>query len=327
MSKRVASEKNRYDNNSLWAITSYFNPAGYRRRFYNYHVFREHLKAALVTVELARGGSDFELQPGDADVLVQLRSDHVLWQKERLLNIALKHVPPHVRYVAWLDCDVLFGNEDWVTDACRVLDEVPITQLYSHIIDLEPDITAPFPANHSATPTSTSKAYRIAHHPGESTSLAKRIVPRDGVGFAWAARRELLDRHGLYDAFVLGSGDRAIACAAWGRLNDAVDYAYLNSHQEQHYLTWAEPFSKDVRGQVGYVPGCIYHLWHGRLELRRHQQRHADFASLSFNPFMDLRIDSAGCWAINERRSDIKEFMSAYFRGRNEDDRADADRS
>ena len=39
----------------LWAITSYFNPAGYRRRLANFKTFRKHLQLPLVAVELAFG--------------------------------------------------------------------------------------------------------------------------------------------------------------------------------------------------------------------------------------------------------------------------------
>src|SRR5262245_37018879 len=68
----------------LWAITSYFNPARYRRKLQNYRVFRERLAVPLVTAELAFDG--FDLDAGDAEVLVRVRGGDVLWQKERLLN-------------------------------------------------------------------------------------------------------------------------------------------------------------------------------------------------------------------------------------------------
>src|SRR5262245_42591250 len=82
--------------NRLWAITSYFNPAGYRNRRENYRLFRERLAVPLVTVEWARDGR-FALGPEDAEVLVQVSGGDVLWQKERLLNVALRHLPD--------DCD------------------------------------------------------------------------------------------------------------------------------------------------------------------------------------------------------------------------------
>ena len=32
-----------------------------------------------------------------------------MWQKERLLNVALAAVPNNVEDVAWIDCDVVFA--------------------------------------------------------------------------------------------------------------------------------------------------------------------------------------------------------------------------
>ena len=60
----------------FWAITSYWNPVAYRRKYANYRLFREHLKAPLVAIELAFEG-DFELRREDADILVQLRGELV----------------------------------------------------------------------------------------------------------------------------------------------------------------------------------------------------------------------------------------------------------
>lgn len=64
-------------------------------------------------------------------------------------------------------------------------------------------------------------------------------------GLAWAARTSLLVRHGFYDALVIGSGDRAMACAAVGRLDNPIAIAKMNKHQKTHYLRWAEPFYGD----------------------------------------------------------------------------------
>lgn len=36
------------------------------------------------------------------------------------------------------------------------------------------------------------------------------------IGMAWAARRELLEQHGFYDGCVIGGGDSALICAAFG---------------------------------------------------------------------------------------------------------------
>jgi hypothetical protein len=77
---------------NLWAITSYFNPMRYRRRLLNYRHFRRWLTIPLATVELSFQDG-FELQQGDADLLIQLPGQDIMWQKERLLNLALMALP------------------------------------------------------------------------------------------------------------------------------------------------------------------------------------------------------------------------------------------
>ncbi|RPI03272.1 MAG: hypothetical protein EHM71_14720, partial [Zetaproteobacteria bacterium] len=114
---------------SLWAITSYFNPVGYRRRLANYRVFRRHLAVPLVTVELAFDGR-FQLQPADAEILIQRRGGAVLWQKERLLNVAVKSLPDSCAKVAWVDCDIVFANQEWVDRASTALEAVPLVHLF-----------------------------------------------------------------------------------------------------------------------------------------------------------------------------------------------------
>src|SRR5579864_1198351 len=96
----------------LWAITAYFNPTGSRRRLTNYRLFRKWLPLPLVTVELSFAG-DFELGAEDADILIQLKEGDTLWQKERLLNVALNALPISCTMVVWLDCDIIIGGQDW----------------------------------------------------------------------------------------------------------------------------------------------------------------------------------------------------------------------
>src|SRR5207248_771616 len=104
----------------LWAITSYFNPMQYQRRRANYRLFRKYLRVPLVAVELSYG-PDFELTGADADILIQLRGKDVMWQKERLLNVALSALPTDCHKVIWTDCDIIFETEDWSERVNRLL--------------------------------------------------------------------------------------------------------------------------------------------------------------------------------------------------------------
>ena len=106
----------------MWAITSYYNPVRYKRRLSNYRMFRANLDIPLVTVELSFD-DEFELGQNDADRLIQISGGAVLWQKERLLNLAIKAVPSNVKNIAWFDCDTILQRPDWVEEANRQLDK------------------------------------------------------------------------------------------------------------------------------------------------------------------------------------------------------------
>src|SRR4051794_12056501 len=127
----------RPERRDLWAITSFFNPAGYRRRLDNYRVFRRELAVPLIAVELSYG-SPCELRPADADVLIQLRDGDVLWKKKRLLNIALRALPEECDKVIWIDCDTIAGRDDWPDLVRRCLDTFPLVQTFDQLFHLPP---------------------------------------------------------------------------------------------------------------------------------------------------------------------------------------------
>ena len=194
----------------LWAITAYFNPCRYRTRLANFRTFRAHLGAPLVAVELAYGG-DFDLEPGDADVLIRLRGRDVLWQKERLLNVAIDSIPEACEAVAWLDCDILFADPDWVPHALDALQDAPVIQPFDRVCDLPRGWHPgqPRSAEAEAGRVSLARAMQMGALPLEifrtrGASMKLRYSP----GHAWAARRDLLARHGLYDAMIMGGGAR-----------------------------------------------------------------------------------------------------------------------
>jgi len=111
----------------IWAVTAYFCAAESRIRPINYRRFRDRLEIPLLAVELSFGNG-FELDEGDAEILVQVHGTSVMWQKERLLNVALERLPPHVTKVVWLDGDVVFREAGWSVRASKALDEVLLVE-------------------------------------------------------------------------------------------------------------------------------------------------------------------------------------------------------
>ena len=306
-------------SDNLWAITCYFNPVGYRRRLENYRLFRGCLNVPLVTVELSFDGT-FQLRPGDADILVQIHAGAILWQKERLLNVALSRVPEGCRKIAWLDCDIVFGNTDWSQRASRVLDEFPIVHLFEERVDVPEHAGLDQLRSRNDFPSSRSAVQKMAA--GDATLeelLLAGSPPSSTVGLAWAGRREVLDEHGFYDACILGSGDRAMLCAALGKFDYGVGALRMNERRKEHYLAWARAYFAAVGGRVAYIPGTLFHLWHGALQDRRYQHRHRQLASFDFDPFADIAIHHNGAWRWASDKRELHAFVKSYFESRNED--------
>ncbi len=302
----------------MWAITCYFNPAGYRRKLTNYQVFRRNLGLPLLTVELAFG-SRFELDEGDADILIRRRGRDVMWQKERLLNLALDALPSDCRVVAWLDCDVVLERGDWPERAARLLQSAALVQPFSRIYEV-PMKAGADPAPHflrsgRATVGDHGAARELLN--GAASIFDLRTIRSSGL--AWTAERDLLGRHGFYDACVLGGGDRAFLAAAVGDLDGPARSWRWRSPQVEHYRRWAEPFLRAVRGRVDFVEGGVFHLWHGLRRHRRYRSRQWALAGLRFDPFRDVALDEGGCWMWASEKAELHDYVARYFAARDED--------
>ncbi len=275
----------------------------------------------MVAVELVFG-ADFELQNQDAEVLIRLRDGAVLWQKERLLNLALQAVPAECRKIAWLDCDILFGAPDWAKRIDSTLNNVPIVQLFKKVHYLRSGWSPGKELAPAVEFTRPSAAFAISSGIPAATCLGHSLDHREGTaapGFAWGVRREVLERHGFFDACILGGGDRAMACAGTHSFDELMDRHYMNAKQREHYMGWARPFYETVRGEIGYFDQDIFHLWHGDVADRRTRSRHAGLQTFNFDPFSDIQLNSSGSWCWSSDKHELHEYVRGYFTARRED--------
>ncbi|MDA9764726.1 hypothetical protein N9C83_05110 [Opitutales bacterium] len=307
----------------IWAITCYFNPAGFHNRLANYRTFHKHLSVPLITVELSFG-SNFELEAGDATKLIQVSSKDILWQKERLLNVAMASLPDDCEAVAYLDADVVFEKEDWAERSLGILKTVPLIQPFADFCELPPQVEFDAFQRGETTFTRRSLAAKVKDGHVASDLLQNagarfKVKTPSAGGFAWVGRRELLDRHGFYDACIIGSGNHAIVAASYGVPDLTVKSLGMKESRTRHFLDWAEPYAKDVASEVGYISGGLFHLWHGDLENRKYRERHADFCEFDFNPYEDVRIDESGCWAWSSDTPEMHAYLRQYFIARKED--------
>jgi hypothetical protein len=297
-------------------ITSYFNPNHYRTKRTNYEIFRRSMDVSgisCVTVECVFPDGQPDLVASDG--LIRIHAKDIMWQKERLLNLALQRLPSRCEIVAWIDCDVLFENPDWAVEAVSELKTHQVVQLFSDVVRL-PQESLWASADGDRWESFGSVLKRMPHQ------LLDGDFARHGhTGFAWAARRDLLCRHGFYDSCIAGSGDHMMAHAFAGDWKGCCIDRIVGRDNEHraHFENWARSTYRDVRARVSAVSGTLFHLWHGDTNRRRYVLRNRELAAFGFDPANDLRISDAGAWEWASGKSDMHAWAVEYFGQRCED--------
>jgi hypothetical protein len=300
----------------LWIISSFFNPNGYQTRLRNYQYFLDVIERSRLNwlvVECAFRYEPFTLS--ESRSVIRVRSNAIMWQKERLLNIALSHLPRECSKVAWLDCDILFSNPEWTIQASRMLDSYPVVQLFDRVIRL--------PRGHTYFSRAGDgwRSFASVYQETPNQLLVGDFSRHGHSGFAWAARREVLQEHGLYDACISGSGDHMMAHAFCGDWDSRCIERILgeNGPHRQHFSDWCARIYGNVRARVGCVTGTVLHLWHGDTDRRRYVARNQELAALGFDPYHDIRANLAGCWEWARERPALHKWAERYYAGRKED--------
>lgn len=312
----------------FWGITAFFNPAGFKSKIKNYKIFREKSKKQglkLLTVELAFGNQKFELKKTDADILIQLRSETVMWQKERLLNIGLENLPENCDKFVWLDSDIIFCNENWVKETAELLEFYAVVQPFEsvmrmpkNIFNIESAEGIPFGLK---ADIEGLRSYGMACRVSQLGifALQKGIDVYGVSGFAWAARRELFSKQGLFDAGVLAC-DLLMACSFYGEGNSNYEAEYnINEKVKKIFLEWSKNIAKKTKSSVYFTKGTILHLWHGTLKNRGYEKFLKIINENGFDPATDLKKDSNGCWVLSSDKPNLRKDFKKYFYARNED--------
>lgn len=301
----------------FWAICAYYNPLGYTSRYRNFTLFRRQLNVPLLIVELS-GSRDFELTPNDGDLLIQLRGEPWIWQKERLLNIALSHLPASAEYVAWLDCDILFENSDWVSETTSKLDQgFDLVQPFRAIIHQKPQHAGALPIakDWCSDPDELSAAFMVQRNAFSFDNLGLRgMMPAHG--HAWAAKISFLKSNPVYDKCIVGGGDTFYLAAGLGKLQQVIDKMDVPEALSDAMVSF---YSDMPRVKLSFSSNCIFHLYHGDFSKRGYNSRHQILSSLKFNPELDLTEDPRIPLAFTSVGKRILPHLKQYLMSRQED--------
>lgn len=265
-------------------VTNYYNPANKRRKRRNFQVFLAHMnKSPLFIVEAAFGNMPFML-PSD-DKTLQVRCRDVIWQQYTLVNLAIKSLPDCYDKVVWVDADILFEQPNWWEHMSDMLDEYKIVQSYEEVIFLDPD---------GKEQTSKSSVTKIAYENSllpHNTAISSclDLDKKYASGFSWGVRREFIEKFRIYDYWITGSCDTALAIAIYGDFKNSFIPDRLNPKMKQHFMDWAIQVFEYVDGDISYLDGRIRHLWHGERNYKKRWQCIRDL-----DPYTDIKINTEG---------------------------------
>jgi hypothetical protein len=281
----LLNDKYKTDSEAV-IIACYFNP---QRNPYRLIAFREfynsikHLNHYIV--ECVIGDTKPELLDEFPSLNIsRVYTDDLLWHKETLLNNIVTWLPKELKYVFWVDTDVIFTNKNWLVEATQKLrDGVNLIQPFEYCVHLNQDQTEPqfnlrlekiYASDAKKRHIKLWKSFGANHVLGNSGNQNYDV--HGHVGFAWGARREVLDAVPLYDRALIGGADHIIAHAGAGQIgHTCITKSFTDDIEAVN--EWSRKFFAVVKGKIEYVEGDLYHIWHGDIEKREYLKRIQDF--------------------------------------------------
>jgi len=320
----------------LAVVSCFFNPSGSRQRLNNFNRFVQGIQESgvrLLVVELAFGSSPHQITSHE-DV-IRVRSDDVMWHKEKLLNLGIKRLlSESYQNIAWLDGDILFDEPDWPQLIVRELQEANLCQVFSEA-SIHTHISGAPVVGSSAVKYFRESGGALYAQPRRGMADLLRGRLRGGFsGFGWAARAEVLEKVLLYENALVGGADKLILAASLVR--DVSDESVLRLSQSriacaqcghknhsQAYtrscLEWSERWSAAVASKVSYAPVHIRDMYHGSRTDRGYNTRHEILYRHQFDPATDLKVSDEGCWCWASDKPGLHRDVEAYFMSRRED--------
>ena len=308
LEKYEEKHDDQYENEILDVIIVVSNPVCYKRR---YQLFEEFKKRYQDNPDIRLHAT--ELQQGNKPYMTsaqhKLRTKHEIWHKENLINLTVQKLPLDWKYMAWIDADIEFHNENWARETINSLQHYKIVQLFSHAIDMGP--------NDEAFGVYTSFGYDFCRN----QKFFNRLNYKNHyhTGYAWAITRRCFNKiGGLIDFAILGSADAHMAYA----LIHKVNLSY-NRGVHKNYKKLLDIFEKRcmeyINLNIGYVKGTILHHFHGKKKDRQYVNRWKILVKHQFDPLNDIFKDAQGLYQLSQNKCLLRNAIKLYFRSRNED--------
>lgn len=278
-----------YDPDDLAIITTHFNYAKFSRIRDTYYEWIGHIPHPVICYELVVDGE----KEIDGSTVIYGNKNNILWQKERLINIAVSNLPERIKYVIWIDHDLIPTNKDWINNTIELLcygyDAVQLFTEFQHF--------------------SVNNVYNFSFLGSVYGQHSEFDGDSHNPGGAWAAHRKLLDDINIYDRSICGGGD-----AIWLSGTTGIRRWYDRKYNDCFKKDIHDWYDKIPKLCVGYLENKMKHLWHGSIKNRLYGKRTDVIRDLGYNPKRDTFIDDQGLLSWTEYADkELIEFVKNYF--------------
>lgn len=302
------------NDSTLHVVGVVSNPVRYHSR---YRLFREWMARMVATpnvqlhiVELAFGDRHHEIEEMPGVNFLRLRTNQVLWHKENMINLGVRHLlPVGWKYLAWVDGDLTFRNDGWALETIHQLQHHALVQPWSHCIDL----------GFAGDVLQTHHSFCHVHQTGERKQTHPEQPYRYAhSGYAWACTRGFWEATGgLMDFPILGSADHHMAWASINQAECSIPAAIHPNYREA-CMEWQRRAFRVTHGHLGVVAGRIEHHFHGTKAARGYRTRWKLFADNGYDPKRHLTYDAQGLLQVVGSPKLAHDILG-YMTSRNED--------
>ncbi len=297
----------------LYVIGVMSNSARYHSRVRLARNWLEQMNATpgvkVYLVEAVYGDNKHELAEDNNPAHLCLRTNTNAWIKESMIRLGVRMLPRDWKYLAWIDMDVEFRNDDWAHQTIQELQHYPLVQPWAQCVDLGP--------NGSILKTHQSFSYlHAAGIPKQHNQFEPYAYGH--TGYAWACTRNFWEATGgLPDFCILGSADHHSAWAAIGDTKGTI-HGKMAASYFRRIREWQMAAMRVTHGHVGFVPGRIEHSWHGSKASRQYRERWQILIDHGFDPDVHLMHDEQGLIKIIGNHA-LDNAIHQYNVSRNED--------
>jgi hypothetical protein len=228
----------------------------------------------IFPIELAFWDNPFLIPDG-----FKLRGDerHIMWQKERLINLAAEQIPDSYENIAWVDSDILFESDTLMEDIDKALNVHSVVQLFSTVEQL----------------TKTGKTHK---------KLPSCTLKYGGHrGYAWAMRREdFIEMGGLYDKQITGIGDCLLEHIWIPKQHTLID-EFLDLDQECgiDFSDYIEKSVLNVKSSTGCIYGNVKHQYHKPYTKKSYEIGVDILRRFEYDPANDIVLSDNNLWEWN----------------------------